>query len=65
MAKIGVLLKIDEDIVEGYKALAEATPGGKYQAIMHEALKVYLNKEEKEGIEARLARLEKLLLKKT
>ena len=64
MAKVRIDLRVDEDIFEGYKALAEATPGGKYQAIMHEALRAYLDKEAKDGVEARLARLEKLLLKK-
>lgn len=64
MAKKPVLLKIDEDIIEGYKALAEATPGGKYQAIMHDALRAYLSKEEKNGLEARIAKVEEALTKK-
>lgn len=64
MAKKPVLLKIDEDVIEGFRHLAEARPGGKYQAIMHEALEAYLGKEEKQGLEARIARLEEILLKK-
>ena len=63
MAKVRIDLRVDEDIVEGYKALAEATPGGKYQAIMHEALRAYLDKEEKTGVEARIARLEAIINK--
>lgn len=62
--KVSITLRIDRQIVEEFKRLAEQTPGGKYQAFMNYALKDYLEHGGKNDVEARLARLELTIFKK-
>jgi hypothetical protein len=62
--KSPVTLRIDEEIIAGFKALANATPGMKYQALMQYALEEYLKAQGENSVEARLTRIEKVLFKK-
>lgn len=62
--KISITLRIDSDILEGFKALAEVTPGSKYQALMNEALRKHIDNEKRGGIEERIRNLEEIILKR-
>lgn len=62
--KIPVTLRIDEAIIDGFKALANATPGMKYQALMSYALEEFLKAQDENSVEARLTRIEKELFKR-
>jgi hypothetical protein len=53
---------LDEDIVDEFRKRAKEVPGGKYQALINDALRVYLEKAE--GLEARLQKIEQALFKK-
>lgn len=63
-SKISVTLRIDSDILDAFKALAETTPGTKYQTLMNEALRQHIIKEKIGGLEERLSILEEIVLKK-
>lgn len=60
--KVKITAWFDKDVVDGFKKLADRSPGAKYQALMNEALKEYLDKsEDQDSLEKRIARLEKAL----
>jgi uncharacterized protein (DUF4415 family) len=57
-----ITIFLDEDIVDEFRKRAKEVPGGKYQALINDALRVYLEKAE--GLEARLQKIEQALFKK-
>ena len=57
-----ITIFLDEDIVDEFRKRAKEVPGSKYQALINEALRVYLEKTE--GLEERLKKIEQAVFKK-